>query len=80
MEKLAYFDKAMKCIKEPYELWGDYNTDYTQSLMVVFELCSQRPAAEPGKQALQCADQATIDNWMKSKYLLVRQNEVKYVN
>lgn len=87
MTMLKTYKKAMKCIEKPYELWGDYNSDVTQNLMVVFEKCDDRPksefaesesASEGNETKVKCKSEAEIDEWMKQKYLLVQQNEKKY--
>ena len=35
------YRKKMKCIDEPYQIWGDYNAEITQNLLVVFESCNR---------------------------------------
>ena len=81
MTMLKTYKKAMKCIEKPYELWGDYNSDVTQNLMVVFEKCDDRPkseiaesesASEGNETKVKCKSKAEIDEWMKQKYLLVQ--------
>ena len=34
--------KRFKCINEPYDIWGDYNSDRAQNLMIVYELCDPK--------------------------------------
>ena len=53
----------MKCIAEPYKIWGDYNSDITTNLMIVFEKCDPK--------LRECESDAVINEWMKFKYLLV---------
>lgn len=57
----------MKCIDEPYEIYGDYNSDVTANLMAVFVKC------DPEKR--KCKTRQEIDDWLKFKYLVVLQNE-----
>ena len=62
----------MKCIDEDIEIYGDFNTNIASSLLVVFETCDP-------EQRTTCADQATIDNWLKFKYLIVAENTENYL-
>ena len=81
MTNLKTYSKAMKCLVEPYELWGDYNSDVTQNLMIVFEKCANSPPESEDTESetkVTCKPDLEIENWMKGKFLLVQQNEKKY--
>lgn len=32
MEGLSILTKKMKCVEDPYEIWGDYNSDKTANV------------------------------------------------
>ena len=61
----------MKCIDEPYKIYGDFNTNIASSLVVVLERC------DPAKR--KCASEATVKEWFKFKYLIVADNEQNYI-
>lgn len=63
--------KKMKCVDEPFEIFGDYNTNVASNLMVTFVKCDP--------QLRQCADDATIIEWMKFKYLVIMENDENYL-
>lgn len=62
----------MKCLEQPYELWGDFDSTESSNLMIVFELCDQAKRDDCEE------DEKKIHSWMKSKYLFVQQNEQTY--
>ena len=57
----------MKCIDEEYEVWGDYISDDTSNLMVVFDRCNSTKRT--------CKSEKEIDKWLEFKYIIVLQNE-----
>ena len=61
---------SMKCIDEPFELYGSFNTNIASNLMVTFEKCDS--------ERRKCKDKEAIDEWMKFKYILVVENEENY--
>lgn len=63
---------AMKCLDEDISIYGDFNTNIAASFMVVFEKCA------PEGQ-LTCADPATIEEWLKFKYILTAENTENYL-
>ena len=67
----------MRCIKnlDDLKIWGNYDTDKTSNLMVVFEKCdtAKRP---PGSK---CKDETQIEEWMQFKYIITLENEVKFI-
>ena len=72
-----YGPGKMRCIKnlDDLQIWGNYDTDTTSNLMVVFEKCdiTKRP---PGAK---CKDEGQIEEWMQFKYILTLENEVKFI-
>ena len=62
----------MKCIDDPYEISGDYNSDVAANLQIVFDRCDP--------EARKCKSKEEIDSWLEFKYLVVLQNEEKYYN
>lgn len=60
----------MKCIDEPYEIYGDFNTRTAASLMIVFEKC------DPEQRS--CKDNEAIEKWMQPMYILTVENEENY--
>ena len=61
----------MKCVDDDINVYGDFNSNIASSLMVVFEAC------KPEERT--CADQATIDKWLKFKYLIIAENKENYL-
>lgn len=61
----------MKCIDEDFELYGDFDTNFAQNLMIVFDRC------DPSERV--CADDAVIDEWIKFKYIILVENEENYL-
>ena len=39
MIQFVHWTKKMKCTDAPYQLWGDYDSDKTSNLQVVFDKC-----------------------------------------
>ena len=64
------YGHKLKCVKEPYELFGNFNSDAASTLMVVFERC------DPAVQT--CKPEAEIDKWMQFKYIITLENEKKF--
>ena len=73
MKKFQPLQEKMKCIDEPYQIWGDYNSDQGQNLMVVFERCEQEKEEER-----DCESEEDIDLWLQFKYIAIQQNERNY--
>ena len=63
MAKFETFNSKMKCIDEEFQIWGDYNSDDGQNLMVVFEKC------DPGER--ECESEEVINRWLEYKYIVV---------
>ena len=72
-----YGPGVMRCIKnlDDLKLWGNYDTDKTSNLMVVFEKCdiAKRPSGA------KCKTDAQIEEWMQFKYILTLENEAKFI-
>lgn len=62
---------TLKCIDEDFELFGDFDTNVAQNLMIVFDKCDPKVRS--------CADDAVIDEWLKFKYILSVENEEIYL-
>ena len=56
----------LKCIAEPYELYGDFNTLSSRNLMVVYEMC------DPDKY--KCKEEAEIQSELEHSYIVVLEN------
>lgn len=67
----------MHCLDESQDLqmWGNWNTDYGQNLMVVFEKCdiAKRP------KGAKCKSEKEIEEWMRYKYILLLENEAQFI-
>lgn len=61
----------MKCIDEPYEIFGDYNADVAANVQAVFVKC------DPSTQTA-CASEQEIEDWLKSKYIVTLANVQQY--
>lgn len=56
----------MKCIDEPYEINGDYNSDITANVQAVFVKCDRRYQT--------CKSDEVINDWLKFKYIVTLEN------
>ena len=65
MEKFKIFNQKMKCTDEKYQIWGDYNSDDGQNLMVVFERCNP-------KNRDDCESEEVINKWLEFKYIVIQ--------
>ncbi len=72
-EGFAGYRTKMKCIDEPYQIWGDYNSDIAQNLMVVFERCDTKAEGN------NCKTNNEIDEWLLGKYIFTLENEKTFV-
>ena len=61
----------MKCIQEPYKVYGDYNAAEAANLQAVFVKC------DPGKRD-DCKSQSEIDQWLEFKYFVMLENQQSY--
>lgn len=73
-ESLRDYLPKMKCVDEPYDLYGDFSTNIASNLMVVFELCD--PSEHDGDY---CAEPEVIAEWMEFKYMINVENEENYL-
>ena len=64
------YGPKLKCIKDPFKLFGNFNSNAASNLMVVFEKC------DPSERT--CKSEEAYVEWMKGKYILTLQNEVKF--
>ena len=62
----------MKCIDEPYQIWGDYNSEITTNLLVVFEHCNR---TAPGNN---CKSKEEAEEALKGKYIFALENERRF--
>ena len=72
MEGFAAYKNIMKCIEDPYEIYGDYDADMTSNLMVVLEKCN------PEKR--ECKTDEEITEYLKFSYIIVLHNNQDYSN
>ena len=67
----------MRCLADSDQLkmWGDYDTENASNLMIVFEKC------DIGKRASgqKCKSEQEIASWMEYKYIVMLENEKKFV-
>lgn len=65
----------MTCITEPnlVQTYGDFDSDMTRNLMLVFEKCDNL------KSKLPCKSDAEIEEWMQSKYFVILTNQKKFI-
>ena len=64
----------MTCVDQKFQIWGDYDSDRAQNLMIVFELCQPDPAT--GKV---CKSKKEIDDFLLGKYIYVLENEKTFI-
>ena len=69
-DDFKFYGPKLKCIKEPFKLFGNFNSNSSSNLMVVFEKC------DPSKRT--CKSEDAYVEWTKGKYILTLQNEVKF--
>lgn len=72
MEGLKVQTQKLKCIEDPYEIWGDYNSDKTANVQAVFVKCN------PEKRL--CKKEEEINEWLKFKYLIVLHNQQNFLH
>ena len=60
----------MKCIDEPFEIKGEFNTNTAANLMIVFDKC------DPTKRT--CKSEAEIIEFLEFKYIIYMDNEIHY--
>jgi len=70
-ESLADYIPTMQCIDEPYALYGDFDTNIAHNLMVTFTKCDP--------EVRTCKSKEEIDQWLDFKYILLLENEQKYL-
>ena len=66
------YRKKMKCIDEPYQIWGDYDADIASNLMVVFDRCNSTLRDD-------CKSDAEYAQWLQGKYIFVLENEKTFI-
>ena len=63
----------MKCIKDDQiVLKGNYNTDVTQNLVIVLEMCDST-------KGQKCKSKEEIKDWMKFKYIVTHTNTRSFI-
>lgn len=69
------YSPKFRCAVDPsdLELWGNYDTDTTKNLLIVFDKCDNKTAAIP------CKSEEEIAEWMNDKFILVAKNEKKFI-
>lgn len=67
----------MNCLQQTDDmvLWGNYDTDIASNLMIVFETCDVNKLP-PGQK---CKSEKEIEKWMEFKYIIVLENEAKFI-
>ena len=65
------YGPKMKCIREDYQILGNFNTNMASNLMVVFEKC------DPTQRS--CKSEEEIEKWMRFKYILILLNEKLFI-
>ena len=58
--------ETLRCIDEPFEISGSYDTFTAQNLMVVYEVCNP--------ESRKCKSQETIERILKTTYMLIIEN------
>ena len=62
----------MKCIDEPFEFYGNYDTFKGSNLLIVFELCdSNKTVLEEGQQ---CLEEDEMQKKLEFSYLSIVEN------
>ena len=70
-ESLKEYVPTMQCIDEQFDIYGDFDTNIAQNLMVTFTKCD--PAVRT------CKSNEEITKWLDFKYILLLENEQKYI-
>ena len=64
----------MQCLSESYGISGDFTSNKANNLMIVFEKCD-------GSVPLNnCKPKDDIQAWLNGKYLIVLENNIKFVH
>ena len=67
---LKTWKNRFKCMDDKnISLWGDYNTEKAQNLMVMFEMCEGRA---------DCKSEEEIRDWLKQKFIVLLYNTVSF--
>jgi len=67
----------MRCLEDPKDLklWGNYDVAKASNLMIVFEKCDVTKRS-PGQK---CKGEPEIEAWMEGKFLIILENQAKFV-
>ena len=66
------YGQKMLCPIKPIDLFGNFDSDASQNLMVAFVTC------EPS-ETQTCKTQDEIEQWLKFKYIVVLENEKRFI-
>ena len=61
----------LKCVDEPYENFGHFDTEIASNLLIKFDKC------DPEVQ--KCKSQEEIDQWLDRKYILLLENHQSHI-
>lgn len=64
------FAGGLRCIREDYELMGEYNDAAARQLVIKFDICRDKPGTFPAF----CRPENEIKEWMNRKFLLILEN------
>ena len=59
-------------MKEPIDIFGNYDTKMAANLMIVFEKCDK-------KVEKVCKSDAEINEWLAFKYIILLENEKRFI-
>ena len=66
--------KKFKCTnKESYSIWGDYNSEKAQQLMINFYRCNPDDH-DPGF----CKSDDEFNDWLVGKYIVLLYNQIRF--
>ena len=75
---LSKYQERFSCLKSPYELSGDIDSE--KGRMVTFQLELAEPCPPDTNNTTNCKTQDQITDWLKGKYILVLSNNERFIN
>ena len=75
IDDLIRYGKRLKCFsnRDDVKLWGNYNSLETSNIVAAFDLC------DPARSEVTCKSEHEIQNFLKSKYLVLHYNAKRFV-
>ena len=71
-EDLARIGNLLKCVREPYTIFGNFDTSTVGTLMAIFVKCDRTERT--------CKSEEEIEAWMSFKYIYTLENRKRFVS